>query len=174
VAFLDSDDEWLPEKLEKTVKFAQRNRAPLAFTGYRTLSSDGLRLGRFMRGPERVDWAELLTVNVIATSSALVDRALTGPIEMRNIASSDFVCWLKILKDHDFAYGLSEDLMRYRLTPGSLSRNKGRVPGKIWRIYRDVEMLSVLSSVKNFLIYALRSGRKYFQMTRLRTQVFPL
>lgn len=167
VAFLDSDDEWLPEKLEKTLAFAQENQSPLTFTGYRATDPSGLRLGRYTDVPHTVDYRRLLTVNVIATSSVLVDRALTGGIQMRDVSSSDFVCWLGILKKHQFAFGLSEDLLRYRLTPGSLSRNKARVPGKIWKIYREIEGLSILDSLGSFVIYALRSGRKHFQMTKL-------
>lgn len=167
VAFLDSDDEWLPEKLEKTLAFAQENQSPLTFTGYRATDPSGLRLGRYTDVPRTVDYRRLLTVNVIATSSVLVDRALTGAIQMRDVSSSDFVCWLGILKKHQFAFGLSEDLLRYRLTPGSLSRNKARVPGKIWKIYREIEGLSILDSLGSFVIYALRSGRKHFQMTKL-------
>jgi teichuronic acid biosynthesis glycosyltransferase TuaG len=168
VAFLDADDEWLPEKLEKTFSFARRNQSPLTFTGYRATDRGGLRLGSYIDVPETVDYRQLLTLNVIATSSVLVDRGLTGAIQMRDVSSSDFVCWLEILRKHKFAYGLSEDLLRYRLTPGSLSRNKARVPGKVWRIYREVEGLSFLDSLRSFLVYALKSGRKHFQMTRLR------
>lgn len=170
VAFLDSDDEWLPEKLDKTLSFAVENRSPLTFTGYRATDPNGSRLSSHIDVPETVDYRSLLTLNVIATSSVLVDRSVTGVIQMREVPSSDFVCWLEILKNHDFAYGLSEDLLRYRLTPGSLARNKTQVPRKIWRIYRELEGLSLLNSVRNLLVYALRSGRKYFQMTRLESQ----
>lgn len=166
VAFLDSDDAWLPDKLSKTLAFALEKQSPLSFTAYRAFSADGARVGRLMSVPERVDYRHLLTKNVIATSSVLLDRALTGPIEMRNVSSSDFVCWLEILRQHKFACGLSEDLLRYRLTPGSLSRNKIKVPSKIWKIYREREHFGVFKSSFLLLIYALRSGRKYFQMTR--------
>lgn len=168
VAFLDADDEWLPEKLLETLAFAEQRQSPLTFTGYRAMSPDGSQLGRFMRVPHRVNHRQLLTKNVIATSSVLIDRAMTGPIEMRNISSSDFVCWLELLSKNEYAWGLSEDLLRYQLTPSSLSRNKSEVPLKIWKIYRDVENFDVFKSAILLSLYAVRSGKKYLYMTRLR------
>ena len=168
VAFLDADDEWVPQKLEKTIFFAGKNRSPLTFTGYRAMDEHGSRLGSPISVPRRVSYQELLTLNVIVTSSVIVDRELTGDIKMRGVAASDFACWLEILRSQVYAYGLSEDLVRYRLTPGSLSRRKVRVPGKIWRIYREVEMLSFSHSLRCLIVYLSRSGRKYFEITRLR------
>jgi teichuronic acid biosynthesis glycosyltransferase TuaG len=167
VAFLDSDDAWLPEKLTKTVSFAKQNESPLTFTGYRASSPDGGEVGPYMDVPSRVNYRQLLTLNVIATSSVLLDRGLTGPIQMKDGPSSDFVCWLEILRKHELAWGLSEDLVRYSLTRGSLSRNKARVPGKIWRIYRSVENLSFSRAILNFITYAFRSGKKHLYMTKL-------
>ena len=171
VAFLDADDEWVPEKLEKTIFFATENRSPLTFTGYRAMDVRGVRLGNPISVPQRVSYQELLTLNVIVTSSVIVDRALTGQITMRDVPASDFVCWLEILRSQDYGYGLSEALVRYRLTPGSLSRRKADVPRKIWRIYREVEMLPFFRSLRCLIAYLARSGRKYLEITRLLQRI---
>lgn len=164
VAFIDSDDEWLPTKLERTVSFAENKSSPLTFTGYRSIDTSGSRVGNYIEVPPIVDYTQLLTLNVIVTSSVLVDRKLTGAFAMRDVTASDFVCWLKILKEHKYAHGLSEDLVRYRLTPGSLSRNKLKVASKIWKIYRTEEKLNFFSSVRTLLTYVLKSGKKYLDM----------
>ena len=168
VAFLDSDDEWLPEKLERSISFAVEHESPLTFTGFRPMDTSGLRIGRYFEVPHTVNLSQIRTLNVIVTSSALVDRSMTGPIRMKNVVASDFACWLEILHNHKLAYGLSEDLVRYRITPKSLSRNKLNVPRKIWRIYRDVENLGLVSSALNLLLYVVRSGLKYIRMIPAR------
>jgi teichuronic acid biosynthesis glycosyltransferase TuaG len=73
----------------------------------------------------------------------------------------DFALWLEITRRGFAAYGLNEDLMRYRVVGGSVSRNKGRSARMVWRTYRDVERLGIGSSSWAFMRYALNAVRKY-------------
>lgn len=161
LAFLDSDDFWLPRKLERQLVFMRRHSAALTFTAYRRVSADGARVGRVIHVPRRLDYRALLGNTAIATSSAIVDRALAGPIRMVKTYYDDFALWLEITRRGLGAYGLDEDLMRYRVIGGSVSRNKARSAMMVWRTYREVERLGVVPSAWAFARYAVNALRKY-------------
>ena len=161
LAFLDSDDLWLPAKLERSLAHARAQRAALVFTGYRRISDDGARTGRYIGVPERLTYGELLGNTAIATSTVVIDRALAGDVRMERVYYDDFVCWLSILKRGHVAHGLDEDLMRYRVLARSVSRNKGRSAREVWRTYRQVEHIGLVPSAWHFSRYALNAVRKY-------------
>src|SRR4051794_27013401 len=126
LAFLDSDDLWLPEKLERQLAFHRSvPEAKLSFTGFRRISAEGCRTGRYIAVPAALDYRALLGNTAIATSTVIVDRAETGDFEMKKTYYDDFACWLALLKPGGIAAGLDEDLMRYRVMDASVSRDKG-------------------------------------------------
>jgi teichuronic acid biosynthesis glycosyltransferase TuaG len=161
IAFLDSDDRWLPTKLERQLEFMHRRRAAFSHTAFRRITVDGSKVGRLIRVPERLTYADLLGNTAIATSSVIVDRSLTGPFRMTVTYYDDFVLWLEITRRGFAALGLNEDLMRYRVTGGSVSRNKLRSAMMVWRTYRDVERLGLGRSSWAFARYAANAVRKY-------------
>ncbi|GAB4208702.1 MAG: glycosyltransferase family 2 protein [Tibeticola sp.] len=161
IAFLDSDDLWLPEKIERSLAHARARGAALVFTGYRRISADGTRIGSYISVPATLSYRQLLGNTAIATSTVLIDRAIVGDFHMEATYYDDFVCWLSILKRGYLAYGLDEDLMRYRVMPQSVSRNKGRSAQQVWKTYREVEQLGIGPSAWYFCRYAFNALRKY-------------
>ena len=161
IAFLDSDDFWLPQKLERQLAFMASAGAALSHTAFRRISADGARTGRVIGVPGRLAYAQLLGNTAIATSTAIVDRATTGPFRMTETYYDDFALWLEITRRGFPAFGLDEDLMRYRVTGGSVSRNKLRSAMKVWRLYRDVERLPLGPAYWAFVRYAANAVRKY-------------
>ncbi len=161
IAFLDSDDLWLPKKLELCIQFARISGAAFIFTGYRRISASGASVGRYISVPATLNYRQLLGNTAIATSTVMIDTCLTGPIRMRETYYDDFDCWLQILKKGLVAHGLNADLMRYRIMKGSVSRKKGKSARKVWRAYRDLEGLSIPLSVWYFTQYAVRGVMKY-------------
>lgn len=161
IAFLDSDDLWLPTKLERSIAFAQQQQAALVYTGFRRISADGAQVGRYIAVPPRLGYRQLLGNTAIATSTVVIDRAQTGNIRMQSVYYDDFVCWLGIVKRGLTARGLDEDLMRYRVLQQSVSRNKKRSAQEVWKTYRSVEGLGLLPSAWYFANYAARALLKY-------------
>jgi teichuronic acid biosynthesis glycosyltransferase TuaG len=161
IAFLDSDDLWLPEKLERTLGHAQACNAALVFTGFRRISANGSHTGQYVQVPQTLSYRQLLGNTVIATSTVLIDRTKVGQVLMRKTYYDDFDCWLQILKRGHVACGLNVDLMRYRVMDHSVSRNKRRSAMHVWRAYRDLEKLNLLSALWYFSWYALRGLIKY-------------
>jgi teichuronic acid biosynthesis glycosyltransferase TuaG len=161
IAFLDSDDMWLPQKLERSLAHAQANRAALVFTGYRRISGDESRLGEPIHVPRTLTYGQLLGNTAIATSTVLIDRSIAGDVRMERVFYDDFVCWLSILQRGHVAHGLDEDLMRYRVLAQSVSRNKGRSAREVWKTYRDVLQLNPPAAAWHFSRYAFNALRKY-------------
>lgn len=160
VAFLDADDWWLPEKLERQLAFIGRTGAALAYTAYRRTDGSPGDGGRLVRVPSTTDYRDLLGNTAIATSTVLIDRSRTGPFKMPRAAYDDFACWLGLLRRGFTARGLQEDLTRYRTGRGSVSANKLRSAGRVWRVYRRTERLPFLVSCFHFSRYAYHAVRK--------------
>jgi teichuronic acid biosynthesis glycosyltransferase TuaG len=160
LAFLDSDDLWLPAKLERQVAFAREHRAALSYTAFRRINENGSVTGRLIAVPASLSYDQLLKNTSIATLTALVDRDISGPIAMKNEGYDDFCLWLSILKPGHVAWGLNEDLARYRVRGVSVSSRPMRSAGWVWHIYRNVERLSLLKSAWCFAHWGARAWLK--------------
>ncbi len=160
IAFLDSDDLWLPAKLERQIAFARERHAGLSFTAFRRINEDGSATGRLIAVPDSLSYEQLLKNTSIATLTAIVDRDIAGNIAMKNEPYDDFCLWLSILKPGHIAYGLNEDLARYRVRGVSVSSRPLRSAGWVWHIYRQVEQLSLVKSAWCFAHWSARAWLK--------------
>lgn len=114
IAFLDSDDLWLPEKLEHQLKFMVENKYAFSYTEYREMDNDGKETGVFVSGPKHVSrfgmyafcWPGCLTV--------MYDRETVGLVQIFDIKkNNDYAMWLKVCRKAD-CYLLDEVLAKYR------------------------------------------------------------
>jgi teichuronic acid biosynthesis glycosyltransferase TuaG len=146
IAFLDSDDIWLPEKLNEQISFMKSNDIDFSFTAYNFISEKGV-LGDFVTVPNEVSYKTLLRGNIIACLTAVYDTKKLGKVYMPDILKrQDFALWLKITKTGVNAVGINESFAHYRLRTGSLSSTKFNTMMHTWGVYRNVEKFSVLSS----------------------------
>lgn len=161
VAFLDSDDIWLPNKLERQIRFMREKNVPFCYCQYRHFIGDLSNQGRLIRVPVAVDYRKLLKGNTIPCLTVVIDRKVIRDISMPRAEHEDYIAWLSILKKGFKAYGLMEDLARYRLSNSSISANKFRSAVWTWRIYRNVEDLSRLRSIYYFCWYLFKAVVKH-------------
>lgn len=160
LAFLDSDDLWLPKKLERQLSFMSAKRAALSYTSFRRISEDGTTIGRPFAIPRSLTYRKLLRNTAIATLTAMIDREVAGDIAMTDVDYDDFCLWLSVLRRGHTAYGLQEDLARYRVRGNSVSSRPLRSARWVWNIYRNVEHLSMLDSAWCFLNFGVRACAK--------------
>ncbi|MEY9127564.1 glycosyltransferase family 2 protein [Bradyrhizobium yuanmingense] len=160
LAFLDSDDLWLPEKLERQLAFAKAKQAALSYTAFRRINDTNTVTGRLIEVPASLTYGQLLKNTAIATLTAMVDREIAGPVAMKNEGYDDFCLWLSILKRGHTAYGLNEDLARYRVRGSSVSSRPLRSAKWVWQIYRNVEQLSLARSAWCFAHWGARAWLK--------------
>ncbi len=160
LAFLDSDDLWLPGKLERQLAFAKAKQAALSYTAFRRINETNTVTGRLIEVPASLTYDQLLKNTAIATLTAMIDREIAGPVVMKNEGYDDFCLWLSILKRGHTAYGLNEDLARYRVRGASVSSRPMRSAKWVWQIYRNVEHLSLLQSAWCFGHWGARAWLK--------------
>jgi len=156
IAFLDSDDLWLPEKLETQLAFMQQHNYAFSFSAYERIDENGRPLG-LVGVPEKISYRQMLKTSVIGCLTAIYDTAFFGKVYMPLIRKrQDYGLWLKLLKQAEFAYGIQQSLARYRIRRDSISSNKLNTSTFNWRLYRQVENLSLIASCYYFAHYAVR------------------
>ena len=159
IAYLDADDLWVPEKLEKELAFMEEKQAAFAFTGYEFADENGKGLGKVVRVPEILTYKEALKNTTIFTTTVMFDTEKIDKkfLEMPIIKSEDTALWWKVLRSGYVAYGLDENLVRYRRAGKSLSSNKLEAMRRIWNLYRKAEGMSIPSSAYHFCYWAVNA-----------------
>ena len=147
IAFLDADDLWMSDKLQKQIDFMQSYNYELTYTAYETMREDGVNLHHTVIPPKKLNYQELLKANRIGCLSAIYDSKRIGKVYMPLIKKrQDYGLWLKILKKVDYAYGMDEVLGRYRVMSNSVSSNKLNLLKYNYRLFREYEKFSALKS----------------------------
>ncbi|NQV53177.1 MAG: glycosyltransferase family 2 protein [Flavobacteriales bacterium] len=163
IAFLDADDLWEGEKLERQVEFSMANAAAITHTSYKWVDQKGVATGKVIHARERLTYDDMLDYNYIGCLTGMYDTEVTGKkYFMPDIAKrQDYGLWLHIMRDGHEAFGLDTVLAQYRTGGASLSSNKWESALYNWRVLRELEGLSRLEAVKHFLRYALKGLQKY-------------
>ena len=159
LAFLDADDIWVKEKLERELKFMKEKQAAFVFSGYEFADEQAVGTGKIVKVPETINYKQALKNTTIFTSTVLFDRSKIDKelLLMPDVKSEDTATWWQILKTGIEAYGLNENLVLYRRSANTLSSNKFEAIKRIWYLYRKVEKLNIFSSCYNFIGYAVRA-----------------
>ena len=159
LCFLDADDIWTSQKLEKELAYMKEKKAAFVFTGYEFADAKGEGLGKIVHVPETISYEQALKNTTIFTSTVMIDRGKIADtdIYMPQIASEDTATWWHILKKYQIGYGLDENLVRYRRTEGTLSSNKLVAIQRIWGLYRRQEKLSWCKSMDCMFFWAFRA-----------------
>jgi teichuronic acid biosynthesis glycosyltransferase TuaG len=154
IAFLDSDDLWHAQKLEKQVHFMNHYDIAFSYTQYDYINEDGNHKAPAKNLPDAISYEGLLKNQIIGCLTVMIDKRKVGKFKMPVIRKrQDFALWLRILKKGYTANCLQEVLASYRIRKNSVSRNKFRAVAYTWRMYRDIEQLSFLQSCYFFVWY---------------------
>lgn len=159
IAYLDADDVWVPEKLQKELCFMKDKQAGFVFSAYEFGDEHARPTGKVVHVPPELSYRQALSRTVIFTTTVLFDRTLI-PVELMKmpiVESEDTATWWQILRAGHSAYGLDEVLAVYRRPAISLSSNKLTAIRRIWNLYRRQEGLSVIASVRYFIPWAYRA-----------------
>ena len=147
IAFLDSDDLWLPTKLEKQLDFMQKHNYMFSCTKYQEISENGKIKGDIIKVVDKSDYKKVLKTCPIGNSTVMYNAKVLGKFAVPNIKrNNDFALWLTMLKSTEAIYGLDEVLTYYRLSNNSISRNKFKMIKYHWKLFREVEMIGIIKS----------------------------
>ena len=145
IAYLDADDLWVPEKLERELAFMKEKDAAFVFTGYEFADEQGRGTGKVVHVPHTLSYRQALSNTTIFTTTVMFDTEKIGKkrLEMPAVKSEDTALWFRVLREGYTAYGLDENLVRYRRCGSTLSSNKLEAVRRIWNLYRRSENLSL-------------------------------
>ena len=162
IAYLDADDLWVPEKLEKELRFLRARNAAFVFTGYEFADGQGRGTGKVVHVPETLSYRQALSNTTIFTSTVMFDteKIPKEELEMPRVKSEDTALWFRVLRNGYTAYGLNENLVKYRRSGKSLSSNKLEAVRRIWNLYRKSEGLGFWESAYHFCFWAVRAVRR--------------
>ena len=147
MAFLDSDDIWKPEKLERQIKFMEDNNINFSCTEYEQIDEQDNKLGRVIKVVKKTDYNRLLLDCPVGNSTVMYNVEKMGKFEVPNIRKrNDDALWLQMLKKEKYIIGMPEVLMEYRIRQNSISSNKFNLIKFHWKLYREIEQLSVFRS----------------------------
>lgn len=161
IAFLDSDDMWEPNKLEKQLELAEKKEAEFLFTGASYINEESVPFKGIFEVPELVTYKKLRNHNVISCSSVLVKKKYFDNIKMeKDEMHEDFAVWLRILRLGIKAYGVNEPLLIYRISRNSKSGNKIKTVKMTYKVFRFIG-INPIGSVYFMMRHVVASIRKY-------------
>ena len=159
IAYVDADDVWQAQKLERSLTFMEEKQAAFICTGYEFADEFAKGTGKVVQVPATLNYKEALKNTTIFTSTVMFDtqKIPKDKIQMPVIKSEDTALWWKVLREGYLVYGLNENLVLYRRPKKSLSSNKVEAIRRVWNLYRKSEGLSVVYSAYNFCFWAVRA-----------------
>lgn len=147
IAFLDSDDLWCPEKLEKQVAFMEKNGYAFSYTNYSEIDEDSSPKRISVTGPKRITKAGMYAYCWPGCLTVMYDAKVVGLVQIEDIKkNNDYAMWLKACQKAD-CYLLSEDLASYRKRSGSIS-NHGYTTLIKWhyKLFWEAEHMGAIGS----------------------------
>ena len=147
ISFLDSDDLWKPQKLEKQIAFLLENNLPFTFSFYECINQDGKPLNRRVEAPLILSYRQLFYCNYIGNLTGIYDVEYFGKIKISTIRKrQDWIMWLTILKKIKIANVVPESLAFYRIHQNSISSSKMDLVKYNFDVYRKFHGYNVFKS----------------------------
>lgn len=160
IAFLDADDYWKQNKLEKQIKFMRKNNALISCTEYTRVTEDEKEINDIII-KEIITYEDMLKNNYLGCLTVVYNANKLGKRYFKERKKNeDYVLWLEIVKETKIIFGLKENLAFYRVLNNSRSSNKIKVAKDRWEVYRKIERLSLFKSIYYFLQYVIRALKK--------------
>ncbi|MDY1544595.1 glycosyltransferase family 2 protein [Lactiplantibacillus pentosus] len=162
VAFIDADDIWMPEKLDRQISYMKAKNADFTYSNYEMIDEFGHAVRRVNLTQYQATYQNLLKTNFIPTLTVIVNKTLLVDKAFKQIKHEDYALWLAIFRDNDLQVCLvPEVLAEYRLHRASLSSNKVKSARWVWNIYRAEEKLSFMLSIRYFISYMIHGVTKH-------------
>ncbi|NME63967.1 glycosyltransferase family 2 protein [Clostridium cadaveris] len=147
MAFLDSDDLWMKDKLEKQILYMKKNNYAFTCTDYCQIDEEGNFLNKVIETIKKTDYDRLLLDCPVGNSTVMYDVNKMGKFKVPNIRKrNDDALWLQMLKKEKYIYGMDGILMKYRIRANSISSNKLKLVKYHWKLYRDIEHIGLCRS----------------------------
>ncbi len=162
VAFLDSDDLWLQDKIERQLSLMKKTNCPFCYAAIDFMDEEGKIIKGKRNIQDTCDYKYLLHNTIIATSTVVIDRNVLGDFQMPlRRGGQDYATWLMLLREGTVARGINEVLSHYRISSGSLSSNKWKSIKQVWEIQTHDEGIWKVKAVWNVCCFIWNALKKY-------------
>ena len=160
IAFLDADDLWLHNKIQKQIFFMKKNLVDISHTSYHIINSDNKIIGS--RRAKDMNHKLLLNSCDIGLSTVIIKKELiTNKIKFANInTKEDYVLWLKITLNNKKIFALKNNLTKWRKLNDSLSASKIQKLYDGYLVYRKYMNFSIAKSFFSLLLLSFNYGLK--------------
>lgn len=166
IAFLDSDDLWVPEKLEKQIGFMEKNGYSFSYTNYEEIDMAGQKTGVKITGPKKITKTGMFNYCWPGCLTVMYDAEKVGLIQIADIKkNNDYAMWLKVCKKAD-CYLLDEYLAEYRKgRKGSVSTHSVKTMIRWhYKLFKEAEQIgttrSVINTIRN-MIFGFYKKQRY-------------
>jgi len=148
ISFLDNDDCWYSNKLEKQIQVLEETSYPFVFSSYDKMDADGKKIKSKVRVSGKYDYKKMLRANYIGALTAIYSVEALGKFYFDDrFVIEDYVYWLQLLKETNFAFAINEPLAIYRVHADSFSRSRWKVVRSNYDVYRRSEKLPVTKAL---------------------------
>ncbi len=154
IAFLDSDDIWVSDKLEKQITFMKENQYHFSYTNYEEMNEQSVPLGVSVTGPKKITKYGMYNYCWMGCLTVMYDAEYVGLIQIADIKkNNDYAMWLKVCKKTT-CYLLNETMGKYRKRTGSISNHSYQALIKWhYRLYRQCDnrtpIVSAIFTMRN-------------------------
>ena len=163
VAFLDSDDLWIQDKVSKQIELMKKENCPFSYTAIEMIDENDKLIKNKRNLKTKCNYKYLLHNTIIATSSVIIDRSVLGDFRMPlRRGGQDYATWLMLLRSDTVALGINEALVKYRVSSNSLSSNKFKSIKQVWEIQTQDEKINKFYASFNVICFIFNALKKYF------------
>jgi glycosyltransferase involved in cell wall biosynthesis len=163
IAFIDSDDIWLPSKLETQIKLFNSYKVAIVFSYYEKISETKKKKNHIITSPSSITYYQLLKGNCIGCLTAIYDTEKAGKSYFQSIGHEDYLYWLLMLRSGYIACNTNTVEALYRVRANSISRNKIQSSIWTWNIYRKYLKLGINHSIYYYFFYLFNAILKYIK-----------
>lgn len=162
ITFIDSDDLWLPNFLEKTINYLISSKEDLVYTSYKRVDENLNPILNDFIAIDKVDKNRILYNCPIPMLTSVYDRSKIGIVEFPDVElREDHAMWILLLRKIKYARAINDSLAVYRMRSNSVSRNKLDIAIKQYKVYKDFLNMNIIKSLYYTFFWGLNGLKKY-------------